>query len=361
MVIVFAWSVDTEKWKHWEATDVAYKIRHWKFGTELIIKVLRVLEKSVLCGFRAILLIQHLENQSRILVCDTEIRIRDLAQTWVLDCGSLGRGCHYGCTNGLTPRPEWNPWVLPQHKSLQKYNWMYCSSSLLFPAVPWLLCLPLPSCFMPWKRPALSRTVCLWGLVDEVLGSARGGGILPSPSTKGGQELPGRVPLLHVEVKNCPQKEFLICTEEKVCTVTRITIILLSWCGDYTHQVSQTAHLGGGIQLQELPSHIHRREELLLTAEETLSKLQNCFYCSVTQKENHHKKSIFMFLQRHAASLLESIFWPQLIQMTLHDTTWCGTSVFCTSVQNQHSTGDLFPAAGSSLHGILSSCKATYS
>jgi len=157
--------------------------------------------------------------------------------------------------------------------------------------------------------------------VDEVLGSARGGGILPSPSTKGGQELPGRVPLLHVEVKNCPQKEFLICTEEKVCTVTRITIILLSWCGDYTHQVSQTAHLGGGIQLQELPSHIHRREELLLTAEETLSKLQNCFYCSVTQKENHHKKSIFMFLQRHAASLLESIFWPQLIQMTLHDTT----------------------------------------
>lgn len=90
------------------------------------------------------------------------------------------------------------------------------------------------------------------------------------------------------------------------------------------HKVSQTIPLGGCVQPQEFPSHIQCREELLLMAEQKVSKLQNCFYYNIAQKQNHQNKSLF--LQHHVASLPDSIFCPEWIQMTLND-TWCGASV----------------------------------
>lgn len=120
-----------------------------------------------------------------------------------------------------------------------------------------------------------------------------------------------------------PTEWISFCTEQKVCATTRSTTIFVSWYDDDTKS-TQTIPLGGCVEPQELISRIHCREELLLMAEQKVSKLQNCFYYNIAQKQKHQNKSLF--LQNHVASLRDGIFCPGLIQMTLND-TWCGASV----------------------------------
>lgn len=177
-------------------------------------------------------------------------------------------------TNGLMSGSELNPECYPSTDYCNHYTTGFIAYFLIF----FLLCHDSFSCLSllaspPTKKPTLSRIVSLWGLVEEMLGSISEGEILPSPPTKGEELLESS--LSHDEVKNCQQNFFLYCTKSLCYNREHYYFCFLVW---QWHKVSQTIPLGGCVQPQELPSHIYCREELLLMAEQKVSKLQNSFY-----------------------------------------------------------------------------------
>lgn len=162
----------------------------------------------------------------------------------------------------------------------------------------------------------------------RMLGSTTEGGILPSPSTKGGEVLlgePGRVLLSHDEVEKLPTESvsFLTWTKCLYCNKEHYFVFLVWW--------SHTQSLPDGpcgCMYSYRTTFTHTLQRGVVTDSWIKGKqAANCFYYNITQKQNHQNKSGFLFLQRHAASLPNSIFCPELIQMIFNNTTWCGASV----------------------------------
>lgn len=72
--------------------------------------------------------------------------------------------------------------------------------------------------------------------MNEILKSTREGGIFPPPSTKGGEKLPGQVPLSPLMIiENCEERISFPITQ-KVCTVSKTQYYFAfggcAWGGD---------------------------------------------------------------------------------------------------------------------------------
>lgn len=197
--------------------------------------------------------------------------------------------------------------------------------------------------------------------MNAMLKSTREGGILPPPSTKGGEKLPGWV-LLSPSHDNerLPRVNFFPhCTKSSYCIKNTVFFCFL----------------GGVINMQSLPDHpsgwaftaLRRpyatfthtlQKEVVTHSWIKVSKLQNCFYYNITQKQP--PEQVFfcyhevMQLLHLAASFVQN-------ESKWQDTTWCGASVFHVSVQKQRSISDLFTAAGRILQWMFSWFKAVYS